>query len=68
MEAAVKMTAKEYEKELRGVDWYYFMSSDSRVNREGQQNWRRVEAIAKDSGDPELIAMFEREKRNHRIR
>ena len=36
---------------LRSHDWYYPMSDDSRVYREGREAWERIQLLASKLGD-----------------
>ena len=45
---------------LRSHDWYYPMSDDSRVYREGREAWERIQLLASKLGDEgdELIEKY----------
>ena len=51
------MTLNEFYTKLGFHDWYYQYSDDHRVWRNGQDNWDRLNEVAKES--PEHWALFE---------
>jgi len=51
---------EKLEAALRSHDWYYMMSDDSRVYREGREAWERIQLLASKLGDEgdALIAKY----------
>ena len=51
---------EKLEAALRSHDWYYMMSDDPRVYREGREAWERIQLLASKLGDDgdALIAKY----------
>lgn len=53
-------TREKLTKALKSHDWYYAMSDDPRVYREGREAWERIKLLASKLGDEgdELIEKY----------
>ena len=60
------MSYERFLDNLGKLDWFYGMSDDPRVYREGSQDLRDYRELAEANG-PEWVASFDKEQEKHRI-
>jgi hypothetical protein len=60
-EISSMVNLKNFEEMLKSHDWYYMMSDDPSVEKEGKANWEQIKKMAiKLGGTPEAKELWDK--------